>query len=350
MKRPLFHHHKHTGKLIHHRHTSYPVLVALLLVVGGLIFMTDRVAQADDLLVTATVPAPIPNGAPVFTQPQDGTVVATPTVAFSGTCPVITPAVIIGLYEGTTLLGSGLCQSDGTFAVSASLTSGTHAIIATVTTITGDNGDSSSPLHVTYTPPTPAVTPAAPNTATPATPSHDITVPTRQAIAPLDIISEQLFSTFKNDYKTTWRGHFAGGVPPYTVTVQWGDTSSNTYSVNSNDEQVFTHQYSRNLLYPLSVTVRDQSGLQLTRNFIALHASGAPVATTTPSIAGLLDNTSADPYLSTIIVYLCLLLMLLMMWRFEHVYYPYRIIGVPIHYSWQKAAKRRRQPHAKKQA
>ncbi|TAH35730.1 Ig-like domain repeat protein [Candidatus Saccharibacteria bacterium] len=342
MRRPLFHHHKHTGTLLHHRHTSYPVLFALALIVGGLIFMTDRVARADDLLVTATVPAPIPMGAPAFTAPADNTTTQKPSVEFAGTCPVITPAVIIALYEGTTLLGSGMCQNDGTFAVTVSFTPGTHVIIATVVTITGDYGASSSPLHVTYTPP--ATPPASTTTGT----SPDGATPHNGTIAPLDIISEKPNIAFKNDLVAEWRGRFAGGVPPYTVTIKWGDGSSDTYHVSSNELQVFTHRYHHNRLYLFSISLQDSSGLSLTRNYVAIHASGAPAVDDHPSVASLLDNYYIDPYIAWMSVYLCLLMAMLLMWRYEHIHYPYRVIGVPIHYPWQKAPPRHQRTQHKK--
>ncbi len=334
MKRPLFHHHKHTGKLIHHRHTSYPILFALMVVVGGLIFMTDRVATADDLQVTATVPAPIPVGAPVFTTPEEGAVFHTPSVDFHGTCPVATPAVIISLYESSSLLGSGICQSDGTFVITASLTSGAHTIIASVSTVTGDNGDTSAPLHITYVP-------SAPPANSGSAPNPEVTVPRDDTITPLDIISEKPYVAFKNDLNAEWRGRFIGGVSPYTLTIMWGDGTSDTYNVSSDDLQIFRHQYSHNQLYPLRVTVRDQSGLQLTRHYIAMHASGVTDnGESQNTIASLLDNTVVDPYLATIGIYISLLLTTLLLWRFEHLHYPYRVIGVPLHYPWQKPAPR----------
>lgn len=347
MRRPLFHHHKHTGKLIHHRHTSYPVLLALMVIVGGLIFLTDRVAKADDLIVTATVPAPIPVGTPVFTAPDEGTVTDTDSVNFAGTCPIITPAVIIALHDGSTLLGSGLCQNDGTFAVTASLTSGTHTIIATVVTITGDNGESSTPLHITYTPPPVPVTPSTPSSpARPHTPANTNT-PSDVSIAPLDIISEKPFIAFKSNLKAEWRGRFAGGVPPYVVTINWGDGKSDIYNVSGNDLQVFTHQYRQNRLYAFSITVQDNSGLSLKRNYVAMQSSGAPSgAYTQNNFASFVDSTYIDPYVATIGVYLCLLLTMLMMWRYEHIHYPYRVIGVPVHYPWQ--AKSHSKKHTKK--
>lgn len=336
MKRPLFHHHKHTGKLLHHRHTSYPVLFALVLIVGGLMFMTDRVARADDLLVTATVPAPIPAGAPAFTAPADNTTTQDPSVDFAGTCPVISPAVIIALYEGTTLLGSGLCQNDGTFAVTASLSSGAHTIVATVVTITGDTGESSVPVHVTYTPPATPLQPTSP--ASPQNSSTNPTIPIGNTAAPLDIISEKPFLTFRSDLRADWRGRFAGGVPPYAITIHWGDGKSDTYTVSGNDLQSFSHRYPQNRLYTFSITVRDSSGLTLKRNYIAMQSNGAPAGKSTMhNFTSVLDDPFIDPSLVMSLIYLCLLTIMLMMWRYEHAHYPYRVIGVPLRYAWQGA-------------
>lgn len=309
-----------------------------MVIVGGLIFMTDRVATADDLLVTATVPAPIPVGAPVFTAPDDNIVTDKPSIDFEGTCPVITPAVIIALYDGTTLLGSGLCRNDGTFSVTASLTSGAHTIVATVVTITGDNGESSDPLHITYTPPPTPVTPTNPTSPqTPSTPrpSMSTNVPSTDTIAPLDIISEKPFITFHSDLRAEWRGRFAGGVPPYSVTISWGDGKTDTYDVTGNDLQIFTHRYSQNRLYTFSITVQDSSGLTLKRNYVAMQSNGAPTGTSTiHNFTSALD-APVDPYISLLLVYLCMLIAMLLMWRYEHRHYPYRVIGVPLRYVWQ---------------
>lgn len=352
MRRPFFHHHKHTGKLIHHRHTSYPILFTLAVIVGGLILLTGRVAQADDLFVSATIPAPIPAGAPTFTSPDDGSSTTNNSVNFTGTCPVITPAVIIALYDGSTLLGSGLCQTDGTFAVAAALAPGAHAVVATVVTITNDTGESSLPLHIIYTPPTVPISPSEPTAPqapdSPSSPSSPSTpaaaaYPTDSTIAPLDIISEKPFITFHSNRLAEWSGRFAGGTTPYTVTIQWGDGTQVAYPVGSNDLQVFSHQYNQNRVYIVSITTRDSKGATLKRNYVAMQSNGAPVASTSQStLASMIDSTHIDPYIGVFSVYSCLLATMLMMWRYEHAHYPYRVIGVQVRYAWQKPTKKRR--------
>lgn len=341
MRRPLFHHHKHTGKLLHHRHTSYPVLFGLVIVVGILIGLTGRIASASDLIVTATVPAPIPVGAPVFTTPTEGSTTNASSVQFAGTCPVINPAIIVALYEGSTLLGSGVCHTDGTFQVTASLSSGAHTIIATIVTITGDSGESSTPFHVTYTVPTPA-TPTTPTE--PSMPSLVTNTPTDEAIAPLDMISEKPFITITASRHAEWRGRFAGGVTPYIVTILWGDGGRETRHITSNDEQVFSHVYQNDPVYTASLTITDESGLSLTRNYAAVRIGGtATTATnnTASPVATILDNPIHDPIVTSWVVYTSMLVPMVMMWRYEHIHYPYKVIGRPLRYAWQKAARPR---------
>lgn len=341
LKKYRLHHRKHTGKLLHHRHTHYPALLLLVLIAGLLLFMTNRIAGAADILVNATVPAPIPTGAPAFTSPADGTTTDDASIDFKGTCPIITPAVIIALYDGTTLLGSGICDADGTFAVTASLTSGTHEVVATVVTITGDNGESSAPLHITYTPPLSPVNPVSPTPSAPSSGSTTGPIPEAGTIAPLDIITEKPFITFDASLQTDWNVHFTGGVAPYTVTIAWGDGHIDTRSVPNNDLQAFTHRFKSNRLYTVTVTLKDQSGLALTRYYVAMRVNGAPTAhsTTQNTLAGLLDSPIVDPFWAAWIIYLCLLTTMLLMWRYEHTHYPSRVIGVPLHYPWQKTHK-----------
>lgn len=327
-KKYKLHHVKHTGKLLHHRHTHYPALLLIVLAVGALMFLTGRIASADDMLVSATVPAPIPAGAPVFTVPADNSVTTNPAVQFRGTCPIITPAVIIALYEGSTLLGSVACEADGTFQITTSLTPGAHTVIATVITITGDIGQSSSPLHITYMPPT-NPTPAVPGSL--PRPS----MPDAGSVAPLDIIGERAFITFSRDLRAEWRGRFTGGIPPYDIIIAWGDGDTSTRTAVSSDLQILTHRYRTNRLYTVSITVKDESGLSLTRYYASMRGDGAPQLTNSTSLTNLLDSPVINPFWAAYLIYLCLLVTMLLMWRYEHSRHPYRVVGFPLHYPWQ---------------
>ena len=61
--------HKHTGKLIHHRHTSHLVLIIILVFIGFFLLISDNVVQAQtnsgQVMVKAIVPD---NGQTVITN------------------------------------------------------------------------------------------------------------------------------------------------------------------------------------------------------------------------------------------------------------------------------------------
>ena len=146
------HHHKHSGKLIHHRHTSYWALALIVVVAGVFVTFIDRAARADTLDVSAVVPAPIPPDPAVFTSPATNSIFTNPVVTVEGTCPVISPAVIIVIYRGAEAIGSSTCSASGEFEVDVTLQRGTQSLIARILTITGQWGQDSIPLTLTYTP------------------------------------------------------------------------------------------------------------------------------------------------------------------------------------------------------
>ena len=327
------HHRRHTGKLIHHRHTSYLALLLVVIGAGLCILLTDSQARAADLSVTATVPAPIPTGKPIFTMPTDGTTVEDPDVHFEGICPVIDPAIIITLHDGSTLLGSGVCQPDGTFGIDATLYEGTRSIVATVVTITGGAGESSDPLTITYKPKSP---PIVPSPGTPSTPPVTVKKPLLTLdpkIDPLDIVGKIQFVTVGKQGLAAWKGSFLGGVPPYQVSVDWSDGEKQYYRVTGNDVQTYTHVYKEHRDYDLSISVTDKDGRTLTRNFA--------VVSIVPSVddVGLSGMVSpgSDEFIAYLFMtlYSSLLVAVVWLWRYEFLRHR-KIVAVPMHYRWQK--------------
>jgi hypothetical protein len=338
------HHRRHTGKLIHHRHTSYLALVIVLVSAGLCMMLTDSQAHAADIAVTATVPAPIPTGAPVFTLPVNNTVVDNPAVHFEGICPVIDPAVIIALYEGGNLLGSASCQTDGTFAVDASLTEGIHSIVAAVVTITGDNGKSSDPLNITYTPPSPPVVPSPGTPSTPPITSKQTRPTISSLIKPLRIISNSQFIAYGKRSMAVWKGSFTEGNAPYKVTINWGDGQQQTYTVTDHEPQTYLHAYKEDRNYDATITATDRDGRTQTIHIAVVSLTQVARKADTGSL--VTGNGSASNGRILTVVYLSLTVSVLWLWRFEFLQHR-KVVGVPVHYGWQKAraAKPNRQRH-----
>lgn len=335
------HQHKHTGKLIHHRHTSYWALVLLTALCGVLVALVDRTAQAATLEVSATVPAPIPTEAPVITSPVDGQIVHTADVEFKGSCPVVTPAVIIALYENATLLGSTPCEADGSFHLTVSLTPGSHLVTARVVTITGQFGQSSTPVHVTYTllTPTPATPPASPSPA-PSTPAEPM--PSESLAGPLAISLDSPFLSYQPGSKATVTVTLRGGAAPYSLTIWWGDGTSSTYEkVASETPLTLSHVYHTADSSLFNLTMTDVNGRTLTRWYALINTAPAKTPSAGFSLARLLDNLGNNTLTVLVIGCISLLISLVLLWRYEHLRYP-NLVGIPLHYQWQRPANRRK--------
>lgn len=256
-------HHKHTGKLMAHKHTSYRVLFLLMLLPIGLMALVQNLsASALDLGVTAAVLAPIPSGTPVINVPVNGAVISSSNVAVSGTCPIITPAVIISIYEGVTLKGSTPCTTGGTFSTSITVNYGTHVIKAMVVTITNEVGNSSTPVTFSYTTTPPVLEPGVKIDSLQLSP-WVISKDNFLLIQPSDVSSG-------TGGEVSWKFSIKGGVLPYTVSIDWGDGMINKYIVSSHAIRTYTHTYDSAGTYIITVNNRDAVGRESEFKIVAV--------------------------------------------------------------------------------
>jgi hypothetical protein len=269
-------HHKHTGKLLAHKHTSYRTLFMLMLApILMLALVSDLQAHADDTItVSATVPANIPSGNPTIDSPLDGVTLSAANVTVSGTCPVITPAIIIAIYDNGTLTSSVQCQVDGTYSVSTPLIYGLNSLVATVKTVTnGTGGSSSPPVKVTRpTPPAPSPSPSShPSSPKPPVSGDQIT-PSVIELLPTIVRVEpsEAFFVVTTKGSTTWQGKFEGGSAPYQVKMDWGDGSSDTHTVADASVQSFSHTYKSVSSYNITITATDSKGATTTLHSVSV--------------------------------------------------------------------------------
>jgi len=286
-------------------------------IAGVFMIATSQMVRASDYVVTATVPAPIPIGTPVITSPPDGTTITTPNVTIEGTCPIILPAIIITLHDGSTLLGSGQCTPIGTFIIPLSLQERTYSIVATVVTITGDNGESSLPFTLTYKAPTP-IGSTNPSKSTSTSSGSTNPSKTTATSAGLEILSDKPFVVFGSMSDAIWSGYFKGGTTPYVVTISWGDNSAQTYNNIGRDRQIYSHRYNRLKAYQITVTVKDAAGHSISQTF----AAATPVIfDRVPSGVGIVQTTRGLHISVPVLLYalyFALFWLLVVMWRHDH--------------------------------
>ncbi len=292
-------HHRHTGKVLRHHHTSYRGIFLVLVLLGIVLGVSQYTmpASAEDLVVSAKISAPLPTTPATIDNIADNTQVTEANLTITGTCETLSPAIIVAIYRSGSPIGSTTCQPDGTFTVDVSLAPGENDLTARSVNITNDFGPDSTTIHVTYTPPA-APIPITPTAATPEDTPSPAEPPTPSEVTPPDpelklsgllIRSERAFITFGPGKPAVWNGSFAGGIPPYKVVIDWGDGTTETKNNLMPTPQEFSHTYQKMQTHYITFTVTDAAGQQSEYHFAAVTPFVAPQTTAPLLVTGQLS-------------------------------------------------------------
>ena len=262
-------HRSHTGRVLHHKHTSYRALAVVFVLAGlfivGLNVMTR--VTADSLYVYARIAAPVPTGPPIITHPTNGAVTDKAAITVDGICPVVTPQVVIVLLDNGNQVGSTPCDASNNFHIPITLVAGKNSLVARPYTITGDTGPDSAAVTATYNPPLPPT--VSGTISTPVTTSQAST-------PPLVLTVDTPFITFGPQKDAVWLGSVSGGTAPYTLSINWGDGTTESHQLGQPGQQNYQHHYRLMQPYDITVQVRDTSGQIVTRHYAAVTPYIAP--------------------------------------------------------------------------
>ncbi|HSX31255.1 MAG TPA: hypothetical protein VLE99_05035 [Candidatus Saccharimonadales bacterium] len=263
-------HHRHTGHLLRHKHTSYRGLALVIGLAGAAVIGVSAMARvtADSLYVYARIPAPIPTDAASITDPKDGTSTHDASITVSGACPVITPSVIVAILDNDSEAGSVACDSDNNFQIALTLLPGKNVLVARTYTITGDSGPDSGSVTITYIaplPPRPLGTADGTNSGG----------PTRN-VPPLILAIDRPFITFGPARDAVWSGSITGGIAPYQVHVDWGDGSTTKADQPQPGSTSFRHHYHAMQPYDITIRATDTSGQVVVRHYAAVTPYQSP--------------------------------------------------------------------------
>ncbi len=237
-------HHKHTGKLLPHHHTSYRGLFLVLLVMGVALVSMQSVAHASFMDLSAKISGPIPTVAAVITSPTDGTKTSNSSIAVQGTCEDMSPPTVVIIYIDSNNAGSTVCQAGGTFYITITLPTGTHTLIAKTSNSTDDLGPDSSPVRITYSAKTAAG--SSSSTSSGSCTSKDV----------VQIHSTSNYLEYGRLMAANWEFSISGGCTPYRATIDWGDGLSDTITVRDNELLTARHGYAvLKPFYDVSLTV-----------------------------------------------------------------------------------------------
>jgi hypothetical protein len=277
-KKPLFSHHKHSGKRLAHHHTHYLPLLFLVIITGFLLAGISHTAGAADIAVRAKVSAPLPTVPAVITSPSSGQVYTDIPVNVQGTCP---EGYLIKLYRNNFFSGSTVCAAGDTFNISSDLFTGSNELTARVYNITDDEGPASPPVFVEYTPPVAAL-PNSSDTNSPDELTADENVP--QFV----LKAENTYKGYVVGDKITWELEATGGISPYAFSADWGDGSTDVISRKKEGKFKIIHEYDSSGELGGSFTIRikgtDQSGQEVFMQLVVLVNSPAGISSSSPQV------------------------------------------------------------------
>lgn len=271
MSRKLFKllHHSHTGRLRSHEHTSYPLLAAVLLIVGFVLTTFTASAatpydgpESGSVGLTGTVAGKAPTEGATIKTPVSGQKFAKSPIVISGTCPNDT---LVEIFKNDIFAGSTYCTSDNTFSLEVDLLIGSNKLTAKVFDALNQEGPASNTVTVTYSP----------------------SLSSGSGITSLNFGGDQLII----NTDAVFRGSFPqedmsvpidiiGGRAPYAVNVQWGDSTNKVISRPDNATFQATHAYAKAGTYQLSIQATDADG-RVAFLTVAVIVNGQPDTVTT---------------------------------------------------------------------
>jgi hypothetical protein len=285
-------HHRYSGRLMAHHHTSYPAL-AFLLIIGALsVVGVGFGSHAASSTVSLTVSGPPPTVGATITQPIDGVTTSNSVMTVRGDCG---PGLRVEITRDTSFAGSTLCDSLGVYALTISLVGGQNNLTA----LNYDGADQPGPttpgVAVTYNPPviilpspspSPGTTPSARPvpTATP-TRTQNPTMLQQPGTSQPGPIQALVIDSNKHYYQGLATGSafstpltIIGGVAPYHLTVDWGDqTSSQSYASAAGPIEP-SHTFASPGNYTIVFNLVDKSGQRSVLTILAIVNGTPPVA------------------------------------------------------------------------
>lgn len=287
-----------SSRPVHKRVLLHPVTVLVLLCVGVFIIGWTYQVIADNFTVSAVVPAASLEQGAMITYPADGAILTqTPTIV-RGLCPQNS---YVKLYDNGLFSGVDICSSAGTFQIEIDLFNGQNVLLAKDFNITDQQGPVTPSITVTYQPKQPATNPPVNHKTGGSTYTNKAGV--SPEVPPLLLISDFHYQTSVIGRNFSWAIGIQGGVPPYAVTIQWGDGQTSTATYQKPVVFQITHKYSRQGYYVVKVDATDAGG-----NHRLLQLAALVKLFGAPGIVSAGVSASATPAKQNVLIALIALL------------------------------------------
>jgi len=234
-----------------------------------LIGSTIMHSSAANTVISATIEAPELTDPAVITQPVDGTIFTSTPITVAGTCPDNSYVV---LYRNSQFSGVDICNGN-IFQIQTDLFSGGNQLLAQDYNTTDEAGPQGSTVSVIYNPPVVIVqgtTLVQTNTNSSSSSTSSKSTSSTTSSIPLIVNTQFQYQAVPVGLQFSWNLNISGGIPPYNVTVNWGDSSQSSYTFNADPTFTITHDYKRAGNYVIDVNVKDFTGNKTFLQLVAI--------------------------------------------------------------------------------
>lgn len=243
--------HKHSLKLRPHEYTSYASLAILVLLMGivltGFSFSAASASgptpgpAAGSVGLIGEVPETPPKTGATITTPGANQHFSTTPVTVSGSCPNNT---LVEVFTNNVFAGSTPCQN-GAYSLQIDLLFGSNSLTAQVFDADNQGGPVSNTVQAFF----------------------DQTPPAPSSLGPINFSGSQLILETNAIYRGVFPGQalnvpitIIGGVPPFAVHVEWGDSNQNNIPRSNNSVFNATHTYQKPGTYKIIIEATDSQG------------------------------------------------------------------------------------------
>ncbi len=190
--------------------------------------------QSGTMGLQATIPSPPPSQSATITVPSSGQSFTSLPITVSGLCP---SNLLIKVLDNNIFVGSALC-SGGSYSLKIFLFNGLNDLIAQDYDNLGQSGPISNKVSVTFN--------GGQNFLT----GSRVT------------LTSQYAELGANPGQTiNWPIVISGGVPPYALSVDWGDGQpAKLQAVANSGTATISHVYNTSGVYTVTVTATDSKG------------------------------------------------------------------------------------------
>lgn len=178
--------------------------------------------------VQAVVPGAVPKNGPVITTPVSGQHFTSIPIDIRGTCQ---SGLLVNVYKNDVLAGAAICDRSGHFSLQADLFIGQNKLIASMVNQANQPSPDSSPITVYYD--------------LASTPVNVINGSANGQNGNVVIKAVSIYKGTVPGQEISWEVEIVGGIPPYALSIDWGDGTSDLATRTVAGKLTIKHTYKK---------------------------------------------------------------------------------------------------------